>query len=189
MSISKSLLSDHAALELTIPYHPHVTQPVLGNPVSEPPASHHLPPTSLDTLVQDALAVIPTTAQAIDNLYGPTFADNGTLTVYLAASCSRCRDGATQAALSSYWGVNNSHNACYHISATPKPTANRAILCATILALQAAAQRPEKHLLLYTSSEYLIHSFCFWAADNAEHAWDCAHSDVIKLAVSLLRSR
>ncbi|KAJ3846250.1 hypothetical protein EV368DRAFT_53056, partial [Lentinula lateritia] len=144
---------------------------------------------SLDTLVQDALAVIPTTAHAIDNLYGPTLVDNGTLTGYLAASCSCCRNGAMQAALSSYWGVNDIHNACYHISATPKPTANRAILCATILALQAAAQRPEKHLLLYTSSEYLIRSFCFWAADNAEHAWDCAHSDVIKVAVSLLRSR
>ncbi|KAJ3805380.1 hypothetical protein F5876DRAFT_9412, partial [Lentinula aff. lateritia] len=48
---------------------------------------------------------------------------------------------------------------------------------------------PRPHSIRYTSSEYLIRSFCFWAADNAEHAWDCAHSDVIKVAVSLLCSR
>ncbi|KAJ3885015.1 hypothetical protein GG344DRAFT_59868 [Lentinula edodes] len=63
---------------------------------------------------------------------------------------------------------------------------NCALLCAMILALQIANCLSEHTLHINVTSEYLRRSLCYWAADNAEHAWDCAHSDILKVVVSHL---
>ncbi|KAJ3874970.1 hypothetical protein F5051DRAFT_334741, partial [Lentinula edodes] len=140
-------------------------------------------------MVQDALRSTRTTAEAIDTLYGPVYADNGGIVVYLTASSRRDDMGSPQAAFSLFWGENSENNVSFRIQTVPKPTINRALLSAMIPALQIANRLPERTLHINVTSEYLVRSLCYWAADNAEHAWDCAHSDILKVVVSHLCTR
>ncbi|KAJ6613471.1 hypothetical protein B0H10DRAFT_1805550, partial [Mycena sp. CBHHK59/15] len=50
-------------------------------------------------------------------------------------------------------------------------------------ALQVAV--PDCMLLIYCSSEYIVHLFCYWAMDNVNRSWPCTHGDVLHTTVRL----
>ncbi|KAF9061250.1 hypothetical protein BDP27DRAFT_1429190 [Rhodocollybia butyracea] len=189
LTVVKSPQSDHAAIELTLPYQPGEQLDVLPTLDSDDLCSPELPPTELDNVVSDVLLLAQNTTEAIDSLYGPVFADTGICAVSLAAASHLHVSSERQAAFAVYWGENSIWNNVAIIPQMPPPTTNRAIICALISALQMAEQCPQRHLDIYTSSEFLIRSFCYWAAEHEQHAYDCAHSDLIKVAVSFLRNR
>ncbi|KAJ7699696.1 hypothetical protein B0H14DRAFT_2297662, partial [Mycena olivaceomarginata] len=46
-----------------------------------------------------------------------------------------------------------------------------------------------KSLIVYTSSQYAIRSFCFWAGDNETRGWSCANGDVLRDTVGWISRR
>lgn len=143
-------------------------------------------PTELDTLAHDAIHTIKTSEESTAALYGPVFFGNiNPLSVYVSSSCSNAAQGDPIATFGVSWGRNNARNAGFHVDGAQTNT--RAALTAILHVVRSAdSTRP---LCIYTTSKFVIRSFCYWAGDNHEKGWACAHGDVIKEAAELMFCR
>ncbi|KAJ7128787.1 hypothetical protein C8R43DRAFT_825887, partial [Mycena crocata] len=117
-------------------------------------------------------------------LYGPVTASGRPISVYIGCS-STLKSGTRHAAFALYWGMNSRKNVAYSFEG--KQTEARASLFAILKAVMDAP--PAHTLTIYTSSEYAIRSFCYWAADNEMMGWPCAHGDVLDRATRMIRGR
>ncbi|KAJ6483693.1 hypothetical protein DFH09DRAFT_949616, partial [Mycena vulgaris] len=134
------------------------------------------PPTELDTLTKNALAASLTPEEALRCLYGPVTDSGRPVSVYIASS-SKSKAGSSRVALSLYWGDNNHRNAAYTFEG--KQTDTRASLFAVLKAVVKAPHT--QSLIIFTSSQYAIRAFCYWAGENSTLGWPCSHGDVLQI--------
>ncbi|KAJ6565312.1 hypothetical protein DFH09DRAFT_814965, partial [Mycena vulgaris] len=71
---------------------------------------------------------------------------------------------------------NNQRNVVHQIEGSQ--TDSRAALFGVLKAI--IQSKHNKPLTIYTSSQYAIRSFCYWAGENATRGWTCTHADVLK---------
>ncbi|KAJ7911526.1 hypothetical protein B0H13DRAFT_1564641, partial [Mycena leptocephala] len=121
--------------------------------------------------------------EASRQLYGPVYKSGQPVSVYLATS-AKCK-GVADAVFALYWGTNSKRNVARRFEGPQ--THARASLFAV---LQAILESPrDKSLIIYTTSQYTIRSFCYWAGDNAVHGWSCTHADILKETAARIYNR
>lgn len=153
--------------------------------VLRPTVIHYRPPTALDRMAQDALIASVTPKDALRNLYGPVTKSGRPISVFIASSAEGKGSSTGCAAFSLYWGASSSRNMGYRFEGSQ--TSSRAALFAVLMAVTESATY--RSLTIYTTSEYVIRSFCYWAGDNATRGWSCTHADVLKEATARISQR
>ncbi|KAJ6630569.1 ribonuclease H-like domain-containing protein, partial [Mycena sp. CBHHK59/15] len=105
--------------------------------------------------------------------------------VYVASSCVAAGKPNVRAGSGVYWGPNSSLNRCSSVPA--KQTDGRAALFAVTLALLVAPK--DRTLIIYSSSQFVIRTFCYWTGTNYTEGWPCKNADIIKATAELIRDR
>ncbi|KAJ7740488.1 hypothetical protein DFH07DRAFT_688565, partial [Mycena maculata] len=141
--------------------------------------------TELDIMARDALTASLSTADASRLLYGRVTKSGRPTTVYLASSAKRKSSSAGSAIFAIYWGANSPRNTAYTFDGAQ--TEARASLFAILMAV--IDSRQDQTLIIYTSSQYAIRCFCYWAGENAMLGWPCTHADVLQEATSRISLR
>ncbi|KAJ7438022.1 hypothetical protein B0H11DRAFT_1829637, partial [Mycena galericulata] len=137
-------------------------------------------PTPLDLLLKATLEACVSSDQATARLYGPVYSQGTPMPVYIGTSAK-----AGRAAFALYWGKDNKRNTHYIMA--DKASDSKASILAV---LGAARDCPgDRNLVIYTSSEYCIRSFCFWAGDSETCGWSCANGEELRIAVDWLAKR
>ncbi|KAJ7206243.1 hypothetical protein GGX14DRAFT_306566, partial [Mycena pura] len=109
--------------------------------------------------------------EACRRLYGPVLLLGRPLSVYLGSSSTK-----SNAAFALYWGPGNKWNRGRKFDGSQ--TEARSVLFAVLDAVLRCAS--DRTLIIHTSSEYAIRSFCYWAGDNATRGWCCLHADILR---------
>ncbi|KAJ7031289.1 hypothetical protein C8F04DRAFT_898122, partial [Mycena alexandri] len=122
--------------------------------------------------------------EAIKKLFGPVRKSGHPVSVYIA-STSRGQGSNCVAVFALYWGPNNGRNVV--CKAEGNASDSRATLFGILMALMRSTD--DKTLTIFSSSQYAIRSFCYWAADNANRGWSCNHSDVLQATVQRIAHR
>ncbi|KAJ7640641.1 hypothetical protein B0H17DRAFT_891119, partial [Mycena rosella] len=112
--------------------------------------------------------------EAMKDLYGVVRIEGNPITVYVAASCKNPGKPYSKAGFAVYWGPGDARNASYRIVDGSESRA--ALIMVLYTVVTAPADRP---LVLYSSSQYAIRTFCYWAGEYATSGWICAHSDIL----------
>ncbi|KAJ7127519.1 hypothetical protein C8R43DRAFT_866576, partial [Mycena crocata] len=138
----------------------------------------------LDLLLNATLEACVTPEQANTRLYGAVLKQSNPVSAYITTSMK-----GGHASFAVWWGDGNRKN-CGHI-VDGKSSNARACILAVLCAARDSARdsAPDKNLIIYTSSEYVIRSFCFWARDNETQGWSCANGEDISIAVGWLARR
>ncbi|KAJ6587452.1 hypothetical protein DFH09DRAFT_853106, partial [Mycena vulgaris] len=56
--------------------------------------------------------------------------------------------------------------------------------------LKAVIEAPRaQSLIIFTSSQYAIRFFCYWAGENSTLGWPCSHGDVLQIVAEQIRER
>ncbi|KAJ7709049.1 hypothetical protein B0H17DRAFT_916452 [Mycena rosella] len=108
----------------------------------------------------------------------------GPVTVYVASSCKNAGKPYSEAGFGVYWGAGDVQNATRRIEGSSE---NRAALWSIYYTLLAVAG--DCPLMVYTSSQYTIRSYCYWAGEYATAGWLCAHRDVLKNAADVIHAQ
>ncbi|KAF7359946.1 Ribonuclease H1 [Mycena venus] len=136
-------------------------------------------------MMTDALESARTAAEQNRFYYGPATVRTDPIYVYAASSCVAEGKPNVRAGSGVYWGPNNRSN---RWSSVPgKQTDGRAALFAVTLAVLAAPR--DRSLILYTSSKFVIRTFCYWTGKNYTEGWPCQNADIIKVTAELIRER
>ncbi|KAJ7452725.1 hypothetical protein B0H11DRAFT_1741637, partial [Mycena galericulata] len=173
--------SDHKAttLILDIPWEPKHLPPSLPPPV--PPAE----PTILDNMMKDALDSARTAAEQNRCYYGRVTIQTDPLHVYVASSCVAAGKANVRAGSGVFWGPNSRWNKCASIPG--RQSDGRAALFAVTLAVLSAPV--DRTLVIYSSSQFVIRTFCYWTGTNYTEGWPCKNADIVKVTAELLRNR
>ncbi|KAJ7877144.1 hypothetical protein B0H13DRAFT_1554240, partial [Mycena leptocephala] len=134
----------------------------------------------LDTMAENLLKISCSPQEASRLLYGPVFPSHRTVSVYLASAAK----GAERAAFGLYWGKGSKWNNARGFER--QQTQARALLFDVLQAVLECDS--DSSLVIFTSSEYAIRSFCYWAGDNTTRGWPCTHADVLKYATSQIHA-
>ncbi|KAJ7656984.1 hypothetical protein DFH06DRAFT_917110, partial [Mycena polygramma] len=105
--------------------------------------------------------------------------------VYLASSCAATGKPNMKAGSGTYWGPNSPRNKCSSVPGAQ--TSGRAALFAVTLALMSAPL--DRTLVIYTTSQFVIRTFCYWVGRNYTEGWPCKNADIIRVTAELIRSR
>ncbi|KAK7017640.1 hypothetical protein R3P38DRAFT_3559743 [Favolaschia claudopus] len=137
-------------------------------------------PTALDLLLKATLEAKIDSIEATARLYGPVFCESAPVAIYIGASAAKGR-----AAFAVWRGVGSKWNCAYMVEG------NCTEAKASILAMLCAAREhpPNKSFVVYTSSQYLIRSLCYWAGNNEAEGWCCANGDVLRDTVAWIARR
>ena len=119
---------------------------------------------------------------AVQALYGRPFFNNGPVFVHLVAMIIHA-DLEPVTAFGIYYGTGSNKNAVYKLREAQAD--NRAILCACLCFVSYLPATMSA--VIYTSSQYLIHSVCHWAAGNADCERACAYGDVLRVLVCVFQ--
>ncbi|KAJ7147961.1 hypothetical protein C8R46DRAFT_837803, partial [Mycena filopes] len=84
-----------------------------------------------------------------------------------------------------YWGEGSDGNIALAVPGLQSE--GRAVLYAMVSAIIAAPS--QRTLTIYTTSQYAIRSFCYWAGGNATRGWPCKNADIIRSGAEWLRAR
>ncbi|KAJ7631779.1 hypothetical protein B0H17DRAFT_876821, partial [Mycena rosella] len=112
--------------------------------------------------------------EATKDLYGVVRIEGDPITVYVAVSCKNPGKPYSKAGFAVYWGLGDAHNTSYRIVDGSESQAAFIMVLYTVLT--APADRP---LVLYSSSQYAIRTFCYWAGKYAMAGWIYAHGDIL----------
>ncbi|KAF7357586.1 Reverse transcriptase domain-containing protein [Mycena sanguinolenta] len=118
---------------------------------------------------------------ALDRLLDATLAAASHPTAVYIATSSRKKS----AAFAVWWGEGSKANKSFRIEGE----ASDGLAC--ILAILCAVRdcSSDKSLVIYTSSQYAIRSFCYWAGDNETRGWTCANGDALRDSVAWIAQR
>ncbi|KAJ7138735.1 hypothetical protein C8R43DRAFT_817886, partial [Mycena crocata] len=122
--------------------------------------------------------------ESLNHLYGPVTSSGQPVSVYIGTS-TKSKGSSARASFALYWGRNHRRNSAFGFEGAQ--TDARASLFAVLKAVLAAPHN--QSLVIYTSSEYAIRSFCYWAGDNEMLGWPCKNSDVLQRATLWIRAR
>ncbi|KAJ7869616.1 hypothetical protein B0H13DRAFT_1584235, partial [Mycena leptocephala] len=106
------------------------------------------------------------------------------VSVYIAASCKNSGQPYCKTGFAVYWGPDNPRNTSFRIG---EGSESWAVLIAVLYAVVATAD--DRSLSIYTSSQYAIRSYCYWAGEYTMAGWPCAHGDVLQNAANSIRRR
>ncbi|KAJ6481962.1 hypothetical protein C8R45DRAFT_1151220 [Mycena sanguinolenta] len=137
-------------------------------------------PTALDILLEATIAAAVGLEEATARLYGPVYERSSLLATYIATSSRQKR-----AAFAVWRGVGAKANKAFlvHGEASDGMAAILAVLC-------AVCECPTgRSLVIYTSSQYVIRSFCYWAGENETRGWSCANGDALRDTVEWIAHR
>ncbi|TFY51664.1 hypothetical protein EVG20_g10896 [Dentipellis fragilis] len=174
--------SDHATVQVVVRCSSGHVAPSPGGLASPPVLS--AAPSHLDTLLTSTLASRLTPEEAVNALYGPCRHVTPPVMVYIAASTGFAH-GRTGAGICVFWGQGSPRNIV--VRAPGIQSVNAALLYAVTCALRSAPAH--RSLQLVTTSTYVIHTFCHWAAHLVDFNWTCCHADAIHAGVQLLQAR
>ncbi|KAJ7608838.1 hypothetical protein DFH06DRAFT_1017517, partial [Mycena polygramma] len=132
-------------------------------------------------MADNALRASESSEEATQKLYGPVLISGRSISVYLG-SCAKPKNGA---ACSLYWGDKCRWNKGFKFEG-PQTEARSALFGVLQAIMECAGDRT---LIIYTTSEYAIRSFCYWAGKNASSGWPCMHSDVLKETALRIQGR
>ncbi|KAJ7876023.1 hypothetical protein B0H13DRAFT_1579530, partial [Mycena leptocephala] len=107
------------------------------------------------------------------------------LHVYVASSCVSSGKPNVKAGSGAYWGPNSKWNKSSSVPGGQ--TDARAALFAITLALLSAPS--DRTLVIYSSSQFAIRSFCYSVGTNYTQGWPCKNADIIKTTAELMRNR
>lgn len=136
------------------------------------------PPTLLDTVLEDVLAMQQPYHGAIEALYGVVGIESqerNPLNVYTDGSCLNPESKTARAGAGIFWGFGAAANRSLRVPGIQ--TNNRAELYAILHTIHQAA--PHRSLRLFTDSTFAIQSICYYALQHAEVGWKCAHGDIL----------
>ncbi|KAJ7182962.1 hypothetical protein C8R43DRAFT_865710, partial [Mycena crocata] len=122
--------------------------------------------------------------EALAHLYGPVTNSGRAVSVYIATS-TKSKGFSARASFALYWGRNHHCNSAFGFEGAQIEA--RASLFAVLQAVSGAPRN--QSLVIYTSSEYAIRSFCYWAGDNDMLGWPCKHADVLERVTLWIRAR
>lgn len=180
--------SDHAALSLALHYHVTVCE-MLAPTKRKARAKVPLPqtPTPLDTLLRETLALVDGHDAQLRLFYGDPWGVPSGLPVFAYIGAAECEDHANtpSAGASVYWGPHAQANWCQRVPGLQSIA--RASLWAMIHAVREAD--PARILRIWTPDTHLAHTLCHWAPVLAHNKWSCAHADLIRPLVELIRAR
>ncbi|KAJ7770190.1 hypothetical protein DFH07DRAFT_735521 [Mycena maculata] len=142
-------------------------------------------PSVLDNMVKEALESCRTAAEQNRSYYGRVMVRTDTLHVYVASSCVTAGKPNIRAGSGVYWGPNSRWNKSS--SVLGKQSDGRAGLFAVTLALLSAPM--DRTLVIFSSSQFVIRTFCYWAGSNYTEGWPCKNADIIKVTAELMRKR
>ncbi|KAJ6493832.1 hypothetical protein DFH09DRAFT_888136, partial [Mycena vulgaris] len=140
--------------------------------------------TDLDRAAARLVEVSLTAEEATRELYGEVRCNASPTTVYVAASGKDSGKPYGKAGFGVYWGVADARNTSCRIG---EGSENRAALMAILYAILAVPE--DCSLVIYTSSQYAIRSYCYWAGEYATAGWVCAHGDVLQRAAASIQRR
>ncbi|KAL1698683.1 ribonuclease H-like domain-containing protein, partial [Schizophyllum commune] len=137
-------------------------------------------------LLEDVLSRTETDAEGIRALYGPALGPYSQPTrAWTDGSCIGNGSAEARAGAGVFFGVNSRLNDCARVFG--RQTNNRGEHLSIILALLAV--HPATPLTIYSDSELVIRTYCYWARKMEQDGWHCANSDLIQYTVHLLRTR
>ncbi|KAJ7856019.1 hypothetical protein B0H13DRAFT_1551308, partial [Mycena leptocephala] len=137
-------------------------------------------PTPLDLLLKATLEAAVSSAEATARLYGPVYEQSDPISIHIGTSTHNGR-----AAFSLWRGVDSPRSCSYVLDG--KATEPRACVMAVLCAARDCPQN--KSLVIYTCSEYVIRSFCYWAGNNETRGWSCANGEEFCDAVGWIARR
>ncbi|KAJ7436896.1 hypothetical protein B0H11DRAFT_1754228, partial [Mycena galericulata] len=117
--------------------------------------------------------------------YGRVTIRTDPLHVYVASSCVAAGKPNVRAGSGVFWGPNSRWNKCASIPG--KQSDGRAALFAVTLAVLSAPV--DRTLVIYSSSQFVIRTFCYWTGTNYTEGWPCKNADIVKVTAELLRKR
>lgn len=187
--------SDHALLSLTINVpvtRAQAPRPRRSKPSSEPkefrlppprdPMTQELvPPSYLDNLLQQVIALRRTDDEMCGDIYGVCYSDANPVVVYTDGSCHNNGSSFAKAGAGVWWGENSPRNRAERVPGAQTNT--RGELLAVLLAIQDAD--PRRKLVIYSDSEGVIRTYCYWVENFADQGWRCANADLIRYALFL----
>ena len=156
--------SDHAALCLSVRKNTIQVTPVMSLVIPSPKALL-LPkqPNHLDLLLGSTLLTSELPDDAMLCFYGSVYYSENPITVYTNGSCLTVAGNVKQAGAGVFLGIKHKNNVALRVPGLP--TNNRAELCAVLWLVTHVD--PQQPLVIFTDSQYVIHSVCHWAASNA----------------------
>ncbi|KAJ6625098.1 hypothetical protein B0H10DRAFT_1644032, partial [Mycena sp. CBHHK59/15] len=80
-------------------------------------------------------------------------------------------------------GLDSRRNCKYRLDSL-QTNARASILAVLCAVMESPA---DKSLVIYTSSVYVICSFCFWAIDNATQGWTCTNGNEMRVTADWIR--
>ncbi|KAJ7291089.1 hypothetical protein C8J57DRAFT_949105, partial [Mycena rebaudengoi] len=134
----------------------------------------------LDLLLKEVLARSLSSEEATARLYGPVYANNKPVAVYIGTSSKSGR-----AAFALWWGEGSACN-CAYVLADGDSDA-KACLMAVLTAAQTCLT--ERRLIIHTSSQYVIRSLCYWAGNSATCGWTCMNGSELDYATAWIAQR
>ncbi|KAF7363667.1 RNA-directed DNA polymerase from mobile element jockey [Mycena sanguinolenta] len=177
--VKSPVWSDHAQIHtVVIGPEEEAETPVVMRPARVPIVFGE--PTALDRLLDATLAAAVRPEEATARLYGPVYGQSHPTAVYIATSSRK-----KSAAFAVWWGEGSKANKSFRIEGE----ASDGLAC--ILAILCAVRdcSSDKSLVIYTSSQYAIRSFCYWAGDNETRGWTCANGDALRDSVAWIAQR
>ncbi|KAJ7165194.1 hypothetical protein C8R46DRAFT_832983, partial [Mycena filopes] len=131
-------------------------------------------PTALDLLLKATLETCMESEEATQCFYGPVYAQSDPIPIYIGTTM---KFGCAAFAL--WRGAGSKRNQVYVVEG--EATGNRASVLAVLCAVRDCPV--DRSVVIYTSSEYIIRLFAYWAGDNETRGWYCANGDELRDAV------
>ncbi|KAJ7658091.1 hypothetical protein B0H17DRAFT_863399, partial [Mycena rosella] len=107
------------------------------------------------------------------------------VSVYIGPSSKSNGTGSARGTFALYWGDDSPRNAAYRFQGAQNEA--RGSLFGVLKTV--CENPPYKSLIIHTTSQYTIRSFCYWAGDNATRGWPCIHANVLIRATTLICGR
>ena len=122
---------------------------------------------------------------AMAALYGKVLFETEWDHVYTDGSCYDNGRPYARTGAGVFWGINSSKNKSVQVPG--QQSNNRGEVLAVLLALLSSD--PCQSLMIFSDSEHVIRSLCYWAPKNAEMGWTCANGDILQDIVKVIRWR
>ncbi|KAF8200025.1 hypothetical protein K438DRAFT_676580 [Mycena galopus ATCC 62051] len=178
--IKSPVWSDHAQVQTVVIGHGECVEPPPRRQNTRPSPIMFGDTTTLDILLEATLAAAVDPREAKNQLYGPVFVDSNPSAVYIGSSTKN------RASAFAVWrGPESKANKAYMVDGVS--TDGLAGILAVLCAVQDCSR--DKSLVIYTTSQYIIRSFCYWAGKNETMGWTCANGDTLSDAVALIAHR
>ncbi|KAF5338837.1 hypothetical protein D9757_014693 [Collybiopsis confluens] len=125
--------------------------------------------------------------ERLEHFYGPAYYTREPLSVYTDGACSNNGKKEAVAGAGICYGIRSPRNLSLRVPGPGQITNNRAEVFAVLQVLMR--ESPDRPLLVYTDSQYVIKECCYWAARHLTTGWNIPNGDLLKDVCHLLKLR